>query len=538
MSDVKRDSASSGKRGETGERSMGDRGAVRAFAANLLSTPRAFTASVVRHGKPTSDRAKSQAIFTNFFLHVLPVRTHVHSIKALTTLGLGYATLVLFVLLCFTGILLMVYYKPAVDQAYASMLDIIYVVPTGRLIRNVHRWAAHAMVASVMLHMARAFYTSAYKGPRRFNWVIGMGLFVLTLALSFTGYLLPWDQLAYWAITIGSNIAQSPRELTDALGMTQWFDVGGLQKELLLGAHYVGQEALTRFYVLHVMVLPIVITAMIAVHFWRIRKDGGLVRPRSADELPKSDGEAGGDVVLSDTLPLKTYGLMGLMKGRTPAVNRELRNTITTWPNVMYVIGAVSMVTVLLTLVIGMWVDAPLTEMANPAVPENPAKAPWYFLGLQELVSYSAFMGGVGIPAIVVLGLGLVPYLDREKEDCGIWFSGRQGRRTAMLSAVFAVLVVVGMLWFTVAHGWLRNWEATADVPQIVITLFNPGTVFVACFALWSFVAMKATNSTRMGAIALFTCFLVGFVILTYFATFLRGPNWAFYWSSADWPVH
>lgn len=538
MSDVKRDAAPFEERGGTGERSMGDRGAVRAFAANLLSTPRAFTASVVRHGKPTSDRAKSQAIFTNFFLHVLPVRTHVHSIKALTTLGLGYATLVLFILLCFTGILLMVYYKPAVDQAYASMLDIIYVVPTGRLIRNVHRWAAHAMVASVMLHMARAFYTSAYKGPRRFNWVIGMGLFVLTLALSFTGYLLPWDQLAYWAITIGSNIAQSPRELTDALGMTQFFDVGGLQKELLLGAHYVGQEALTRFYVLHVMVLPIVITGMIAVHFWRIRKDGGLVRPRSADEFPEGAGEAGGDIVLSDTAPLKTYGLMGLMKGRTPAVNRELRNTITTWPNVMYVICAVSMVTVLVTLVIGMWVDAPLTEMANPAVPENPAKAPWYFLGLQELVSYSAFMGGVGIPAIVVLGLALVPYLDREKEDCGIWFSGHQGRRTALMSAVFAVVVVVGMLWFTVTQGWLRNWEATADVPQIVITLFNPGTVFVVCFALWSFVAMRATSSTRMGAIALFTCFLVGFVILTYFATFLRGPNWAFYWSSADWPVH
>ena len=538
MSDVKRDVPTAGSRHGGEERSMGDRGAVRAFAANLASTPKALRESIVRHGKPTSDRAKSQAVFTNFFLHVLPVRTHVHSIKALTTLGLGYATLVLFILLSFTGILLMVYYKPAVDQAYASMLDIMHVVPTGRLIRNVHRWAAHAMVACVMLHMARAFYTAAYKGPRRFNWVIGMGLFVLTLGLSFTGYLLPWDQLAYWAVTIGSNIAQSPRELTDALGITQMFDVGGMQKELLLGAHYVGQEALTRFYVLHVMVLPIAITVLIAVHFWRIRKDGGLVRPSYADELLTPATAPSDELVVADTAPLKTYGLMGLMKGRTPAVNRELRNTITTWPNVMYIIGAVSMVTVLVVLVIGILFDAPLSEMANPAVPENPAKAPWYFLGLQELVSYSAFMGGVGIPAIVVLGLGLVPYLDREKEDCGLWFSGRQGRRTAALSAVFAAAVVVGMLWFTVTHGWLRNWEATAHVPQIVITLFNPGTVFVVCFALWSFVAMKATSSTRMGAIALFTCFLVGFVILTYFATFLRGPNWGFYWSSADWPVH
>lgn len=538
MSDVKHESRIQAGSRSSGDRRMGDRGAVRAFFGNLATTPKAFMGSMVRHGKPTSDRAKSQAIFTNFFLHVLPVRTHVHSIKALTTLGLGYATLVLFVLLCFTGILLMVYYKPAVDQAYASMLDIIHVVPTGRLIRNVHRWAAHGMVACVMLHMARAFYTSAYKGTRRFNWVIGMGLFVLTLGLSFTGYLLPWDQLAYWAVTIGANIAQSPRELTDAMGVTQWFDVGGLQKELLLGAHYVGQEALTRFYVLHVMVLPIVMTGLIAVHFWRIRKDGGLVRPRAADEVDSAGGRSVADRVESDVVPLKTYGLMGLMKGRTPAVNREIRNTITTWPNVMYVIGAVSMVTVLVTLVIGMAFDAPLSEMANPAVPENPAKAPWYFLGLQELVSYSAFMGGVGIPMIVVVGLGLVPYLDREQEDCGLWFSGRSGRLTALFSAIFAGAAVVGLLWFTVSYGWLRNWESTANVPQTVITLLNPGTVIVAGFALWSFVVMRATNSTRMGAIALFTCFLVGFVILTYFATFLRGPNWAFYWSAADWPVH
>ena len=317
-----------------------------------------------------------------------------------------------------------------------------------------------------------------------------------------------------------------------------------MQKELLLGAHHVGQEALIRFYVLHVMVLPIVTSVLIAVHFWRIRKDGGLVRPRSADEVPATQATSpaesplGKPVSAGASAPLKTYGLMGLMHGKTPAVNRELRNTISTWPNVLYVIGAVSMVTVLAMLVLGMFFDAPLREMANPAVPENPAKAPWYFLGLQELVSYSAFMGGVGIPAIVVIGLALVPYLDREKEDTGIWFSGAQGRRVALWSVGFAVVVVVGMLWFTVSVGWLRDWESTAHVPQIVITIFNPGTVFVVVFALWSLFIVKRTNSTRMGAIGLFTCFLVGFAILTYFATVHRGPNWDFFWSESDWPVH
>ncbi len=513
-------------------RGIGDPGALRDFRRNLLRAPRTFGRSLIRHGKPTSDRTKSQAVFSNFFLHILPVRTHLHSLKARTTMGLGVATFVLFGLLCITGALLMVYYKPSVDQAYGSMLDIIHVVPTGRLIRNVHRWAAHGMVACVILHMTRAFYTAAYKRPREYNWVIGMGLFVMTLGLSFTGYLLPWDQLAYWAVTIGANIAQSPREITDALGITSVFDVGGFQKKLLLGAHNVGQEALIRFYVLHVMILPVMTAILIAVHFWRIRKDGGLVRPSSAD-LPSTES-----VTVEIPEPIKTYGLMGLMKGRTPAVNLELTNTVTTWPNVIYVIGAVSMATTLIMLVLGLLFDAPLSEMANPAVPENPAKAPWYFLGLQELVSYSAFMGGVGIPMIVLLGLGLVPYLDREKEDDGIWFSGRQGRRVMMWSALFAIVVVVGMLCFTVRFGWLRNWHATAELPQIVITLVNPGTVFVFLFALWSILTVRRTSSTRMGAVALFTCFLFAFSILTYFATVHRGPNWDFYWLPSQWPAH
>ncbi|MFQ5490254.1 MAG: cytochrome b N-terminal domain-containing protein [Phycisphaerae bacterium] len=515
-------------------RRIGDPGAMGDFASNLAKVPSNFQRSLVRHGKPTSDRAKSQTVFSNFFLHVLPVRTHRHSLKWATTLGLGIASLVLFILLCITGVLLMVYYKPSVQEAYASMLDISEVVPTGRLIRNIHRWAAHGMVALVILHMARAFYTAAYKGHRQFNWVVGMLLFVLTLGLSFTGYLLPWDQLAFWAVTIGANIAQSPQELTDALGITQFFDVGRMQKELLLGAHYVGQEALIRFYVLHCMVLPVLTIILLGVHFWRIRKDGGLTRPSSADAVD-SPAQARSAI---PTPQLKTYGLMGLMKGSTPAVNLEVRNTVTTWPNVLYVIGAVTMVTVLVMVALGFFFDAPLVAQANPEVPENPAKAPWYFLGLQELVSYSAFMGGVGIPAIVVLGLALVPYLDREKEDVGIWFSGAQGRRVALGSAVFAAAAVVGMLWFTVSCGWLRNWEATRDVPQIVITLFNPGTVFVLLFAGWSIATVKVTSSTRMGAIALFTCFLMAFVILTYFATVHRGPNWDFYWSQADWPVH
>ena len=256
------------------------------FLKNLKESPQHIRDSMLLVGRlPQTDRERSQSTFHNLFLHMQSVRTHQHSLKFAYTFGLGLILTASFVVLTVTGILLMVYYKPSTDLAYQSIKDIHYVVPAGRFIRNIHRWAAHLMVVAVFLHMARVFFTGSYKRPREFNWLIGLGLLVLTLGLSFTGYLLPWDQLAYWAITIGSNIASSPRELTEAFGITKWLDVGGFQKQLLLGANYVGQEALIRFYVLHVALLPLVITALMGVHFWRIRKDGGLSRAESALSL-------------------------------------------------------------------------------------------------------------------------------------------------------------------------------------------------------------------------------------------------------------
>ena len=507
----------------------------RQFLQNLKEVPRTLRDSVMRHGRPTSDRARTQTVVQNFFLHIHPARIHNHTLKWTTTMGLGIMTMALFLILTVTGILLMVYYKPSVAGAYDSIKDIHFVVPTGRMMRNVHRWGAHGMVALVMLHMARAFYTAAYKKPREFNWVVGMMLFVLTLGLSFTGYLLPWDQLAFWAVTIGSSIAGSPSELTDALGITQYFDPGGLIRETLLGAHYIGEEALIRFYTLHIMVLPIVLSVVLGVHFWRIRKDGGLARPASADPPPDEGGVHPGEA------PTKTFGLMAVITERTPATDQAIENTTPSWPRLFRVEAALTMTVLFVTLVLSFWLDAPLRAIANPEVPENPAKAPWYFLGLQELVSYSAFMGGMVIPGIVVVGLALIPYLDREDEDVGIWFSSRPGRRIAAVSALFGILLSVAILAFTVNFKWIGEWtwvhNLFGDIPPIVITFFNPGSLFVLAAAAWSIGLLRYTNSTRMAAIGLFTCFFVCFVILTYFATVHRGPNWDFYWSQAAWPV-
>ncbi len=510
--------------------------AARQFFRNVRNLPRNFRESMVRHGRPTSARARTQTVVQNFFLHIHPARTHKHTLKWSTTVGLGVITTVLFLILTVTGVLLMLYYKPSVATAYDSIKDIQYVVPTGRIIRNAHRWAAHGMVALVILHMARVFYTAAYKPPREFNWVVGMVLLVLTLALSFTGYLLPWDQLAFWAVTIGSSIAGSPRDLTDALGVTQYFDPGGFIKEILLGAHFVGEEALIRFYTLHVIVLPLALATVLGVHFWRIRKDGGLARPESAD--PPVPDEAVGP----EGAPTKSFGLMAVIRERTPATDRQIENMVPSWPRVFRIEAILTMLVLLAIVGLSLWLDAPLSEQADPTVPENPAKAPWYFLALQELVSYSAFGGGIIIPGIIMVGLLLIPYLEREEEDTGIWFSSRSGRRIAAVSAVYAAIVCVAVLAFTVNFGWLRDWlpeltQRFAKTTQIVIMLFNPGMVYVVASAIWSLGLLRLTNSTRLASIGLFTCALVFFVILTYFATIHRGPNWGFYWSRAHWPA-
>jgi quinol-cytochrome oxidoreductase complex cytochrome b subunit len=436
--------------------------------------------------------------------------------------------------LLITGVLLMFYYKPYPDVAYLSIKDIHFVVPTGRFIRNVHRWSANLMVVVVLLHMMRVFYTAAYRLRREFNWLVGMALLAVTLGLSFTGYLLPWDQLAYWAITIGANIAQSPREVTDAIGITQWFDMGGIQKLILLGSEEVGEEALIRFYLFHVMILPLVLVVLVAVHFWRIRKDGGLTRPADAE---RRLGPTAADTypVFTDA-PQKTYSLAAIVKGKTAIVGDGPEHTLPSMPHLMIGEAAVFMLTIAISLVLAIFLDAPLKELANPAVPENPAKAPWYFLGLQELVSHSAFMGGIGIPSIVLIGLGLIPYLDRENDGTGTWFGGPGGHALVLRAAIFGLAAVVAVEAFVIRFGWIRQWWP--GVPQPVITLLNPGTLLTVAYAAYSLACLRKYNSTRAGALALFTCFVCGFVVLTVIGTYFRGPNWDFYWSPSQWPGH
>ena len=223
--------------------------------------------SLFRNPYPTDERSRAYAVMNNVFLHLHPVRVRQHAVKFAYTFCLGGLSFFLFLVLTVTGVYLMFFYIPSTTSAYSDILNIQASVAFGLLTRNVHRWGAHLMVFFVFLHMMRVFYHGVYKLPREFNWVVGVVLLFSTLFISFTGYLLPWDQIAFWAITVGTQMATYAPLLSKESSF------------VLLGGVEVGQGTLIRFYVMHVIAFPLITAILMVVHFWRVRKDGGISGP-------------------------------------------------------------------------------------------------------------------------------------------------------------------------------------------------------------------------------------------------------------------
>ncbi len=242
--------------------SNGERGAISRFIRES-----AVWRSLFRQPYPTTSRTRALAVMNNVFLHLHPVRVKRHAVRYTYTFCLGGISFFLFLALTLTGLYLMFFYVPSISRAYQDIQVIEASVAFGSFVRNMHRWGAHLMVLTVFLHMIRVFYHGAYKPPREFNWVVGVVLLFCTLWLSFTGYLLPWDQIAFWAITVGTQMAvYAPLVGAE----TSFFLLGGIQ---------VGQDTLLRFYVMHVIAFPLITAIFLVVHFWRIRKDGGISGP-------------------------------------------------------------------------------------------------------------------------------------------------------------------------------------------------------------------------------------------------------------------
>jgi cytochrome b6 len=237
--------------------------------------------SIFRVKHDDKPRSRALGVLSNVFLHLHPAKINRDAVAYNFTWGMGGITFYLFIVLTFTGTLLMFYYHPTKVQAFRDILYLEHDVPFGKLLRNMHRWGAHLMIITVWLHMFRVFLTGSYKKPREFNWGVGVILMLFTMLLSFTGYLLPDDQLGFWAVTVGTNMARATPLLGHEgpfgplLGMTPYNDV----RFGLLGGSIVDSNALLRAYIWHCIAIPIIASAFMVVHFWRIRKDGGISGP-------------------------------------------------------------------------------------------------------------------------------------------------------------------------------------------------------------------------------------------------------------------
>jgi quinol-cytochrome oxidoreductase complex cytochrome b subunit len=318
-------------------------------------------------------------------------------------------------------------------------------VTLGMFLRNAHRWSAQAMVVAVIAHMIRVFLTGSYKKPREFNWGVGVLLLTLTLFLSFTGYLLPWDQLAIWAVTVGTNMAGA----TPFLGNEGPF--GGLMgmrinndvRFTLLGGTMVGENTLLRFYVMHCVAVPLVVGILLILHFWRIRKDSFSAAPYQANE-----------------------------------------EKLDVWPNLVKREYIAACGTVLFIFLWSILQNAPLEVIANPNVTTNPSKAPWYFVGLQELLVYfDPWIAGVLLPGLIIVGLIAIPYIDTNPKGVGYyaWKERAFANTMFMLGVVmWFVLIAIGQFFRGPNYAWYWPWESWHSIkaaPPATWSVFGPSGV-------------------------------------------------------------
>jgi len=422
--------------------------------------------SVFRHPQLDTPRGRALQGFSNVFLHIYPVKVPRRVLRLRYSWRLGYIATVLFTILVVTGVYLMFFYTPSVNAAYGDMQQLRTGIGFGQLVRNVHRWSAHLMVLVVVLHMVRVFFAGAYKRPRQFNWVMGMGLFAITLGFSFTGYLLPWDQLSYWAVTVGTNLVSYVPLL------------GGVLTDLLIGGPQIGQPTLLRFYALHVAVLPLAVALMLMVHIWRVRKDGFAVRRSSAGAFAEEATEGANRDVADQAVPETTttvalpaatalaietgdrVRLLGVVDRESVTAEERLTDdTVFAWPHLIVRHVVVGLGTIATVLALGVAFAAPLRDIANPNVTPEPAKAPWYFVGLQELLShFDPLVAGIFVPAGALLTLTFLPYFDRNPA------TESKHRRVAIsifatILAIALVLTVIGALFRGPGWKFVPPWQ-------------------------------------------------------------------------------
>ena len=425
---------------------------------------------------PSDDRERMRMVMNSLVLHIHPSKVSRPALKFSYTFGLGGLLLLLGSILAFTGVLLLFVYTPSPDAAYDSMIALQTEVYFGNLIRNLHHWSGNLMVVVGVLHLLRVFYTAGFTRPREFNWVMGVALLLLIVAANFTGYLLPWDQLAYWAVTVGTSL------------LSYIPVVGTGLTNLLLGGPEVGAATLTNFYGLHIAVIPLAIFGIVSFHIWRVRKDKITV-PRKIGQEPDS-------------------------------------KKVTTIPHLISIEFIFALVWLAFLITWASFVNAPLEEAADPFHSPNPAKAAWYFMGFQELLlHFHPVFGAIVIPGLGLLALLALPYLDQDMSTAGIWFRSLRGRRLAVVSFLLGIfgtfaLVLLNEYWLDLP-AWLPF------LPSVISNGWVPlAALLLVLYGFYELLKLFGSRACE-ARLALFTLLLASFATLTIIGIFLRGEGMA-----------
>lgn len=447
---------------------------------------------------PSDDRGRMRMVVDSLVLHLHPTKVALPTMNWTYSWGLGGLSALLMAVLAMTGVVLQNNYTPAAPQAYLDILEINSNVWFGELVRNLHHWSANLLIVVAVLHLIRVFATGAYRPPRELNWLIGVGMLLLVVAANFTGYLLPWDQLAFWAITVGTSIVSYVPLIGNWLG------------QLILGGPEVGAKTLLNFYAMHISLIPLAIFGLMSYHFWRVRKDGGLTLPKKVDQT--EDPSTG--------------------SGQDPKIER-----VTTIPHLVRRELVFALAAFALLLVFAMLVPAPLEGIANPDISPNPAKAPWYFMGLQELLlHFHPLVGAIVLPGLAILAIFLLPFLDINLNSVGIYFRSQRGRSLTILAV--GIALVATPLWIMLDE-FVLNWSAWLPTWD---TLISNGLIPLAVILLplvlldeWTVKFFHADTEERVLFIATFL--FTAFIILTLVGIFFRGPGMSLYWPWAM-PIH
>lgn len=432
---------------------------------------------------PATDAERARTVIETFVLHLRPVRVPEATIRFTHTFGLGGMSLVLLSALAITGSLLMLGYTPAPGDAYQSIERLQGEVLFGAFVRAVHHWSANLLVLVAGLHMLRVYLTGGFLEGRAVNWVVGVVLLAAIAASAFTGYLLPWDQLAYWAVTI-------------VTGMAAYVPLAGPSLAALLrGGEEIGPATLVTYYALHTQWLPVLLFAGAGFHFWRVRKAGGVVIPPDAARDEKGK-------------PEQILFLPHLL-WRETAVATLLLATVT---------------------IFSALVRAPLGPAANPGLSLNPAKAPWYFMGFQELlVHLHPLFAVVVVPLLGGFALFSVPWHGFSKDEPrGAWFLSQTGRRTAGLAAILAAIATP---FLVLADSLLLGASGpTGGAALVTRGLLPTAALLAACVWAFHFVRSRFGATRLEAAQALFVLLATGFAVLTATGIWFRGPGMKLVW--------